>query len=133
MNKEVKTLETTTTTTTEVKKAKRQAKLWHFKDGDYAIPAKIKCAKCGREVAGYAPLVYERVMTKYDGSWQKYLEEFTCGDCKRKVKDAVKAQINAEKEKQEIEKAKALLECKGMAVVNTLQAAKPVQTKIVKK
>ena len=53
-------------------------KLYHFEDGDFEIPSKIKCPKCGKMVMGYPPLVRERVYKFYDGSWLKYQKEWVC-------------------------------------------------------
>ena len=87
------TTENETVQKNEVKAKKhREAKTFKFNDGEFQIPGKIKWSCCGREVIGYAPLVHKRVMEKFNGNWQEYLDTWTCRACKKAAKAAKKAE-----------------------------------------
>lgn len=89
------------------------------------IPNKVKCTVCGREVLQYHVKAAERIMMQYDGNYQKYLDSFKCQHCKAEASNALKAQFNADKIKQQIEKAKQLLIDNGY-IITEKQAAKKV-------
>lgn len=99
--------------TTKTIKAK---KLYHFEDGDFEIPNKIKCPKCGKMVMGYPELVRERVYKFYNGEWLKYQKEWVCSECKREKTAEVKAELNKAKQNEKIQKAIELLQSLGYTV-----------------
>lgn len=91
-------------------------KLYHFEDGDFEIPSKIKCPKCGKMVMGYPPLVKERVYKFYGGSWLRYQKEWVCSECKREASAGIKAELEKGKKEDQIKKAIELLESEGYKV-----------------
>lgn len=90
---------------------------YDFKDvKNVRIPSKIKCSKCGREVAGYHKLIWERVMNDFNGEWLRYQKEWKCGDCKREEKKELISKLDAVKKEQKIAEAIKLLESEGYKV-----------------
>ena len=99
-------------------------KLWKFEDGEFEIPSKVKCSKCGREVAGYAPLVYQRVYKDFGGKWLEYIKTWKCGDCKRSETDGIKSKIAQAKKEESIKKAIELLKAEGYKVEKKAEVVK---------
>ena len=96
--------------------AVKAKKLYHFEDGDFEIPNKIKCPKCGKMVMGYPELVRERVYKFYNGEWLKYQKTWVCSECKREKAAEVKAELEKDKKENQIKKAIKLLESEGYKV-----------------
>lgn len=127
-NEETQTQEVVTK---PVEKQKRQVQTFDFADAKgVRIPAKMKCTCCGKDVGGYSVEVAKRIKRDYNDSWEQYQKTFQCFECKNAENNKIKAELNAQKNADKIEKAIKLLEENGFSV-RKAEATKPVDNEIV--
>lgn len=92
-------------------------KTYDFEDiKGVAIPNKIKCPKCGKEIMGYPPLIQKRVYDQFGGSWKRYQKEWVCSHCKSENKKIIANKLDESRKQQKIEDAIKLLKGEGYKI-----------------